>query len=151
MDDINQYHQIAAATIARVFLGILFFFQGYDSVFKVKIKNVIETYQNSFTQNGIPKYFTSIAVWFTSCTALIGGMLLIIGLYQYTALYLLGLNLLITAVGFGMNTAMWDTKFVFPRLILIIFLLAIPPTWNCLSVDTLFFLPDIKLNTIPKP
>ena len=36
----NQY--IIAVFIARIFLGFLFFFQGYDVIVRVGIKNLIE-------------------------------------------------------------------------------------------------------------
>ncbi len=137
----NQYHYIATALIARVFLGCLFFFQGYDAVFKVKIKNVIDTFENEFSKKGIPKFLIICASWFTSYTELIGGFLLIIGLFEYSALYLLGINLIIAAIGFGITTPMWNTRHVFPRLILILFLLVIPQSWHIASLDTLFFKP----------
>ena len=138
METINQYHEIACVFIARVFLGLLFFFQGYDSVFNVKIKNVVQTYQEPFMHKGIPKCITICAAWFTSCSALICGFLLAVSIFQYCALYLLGINLLIASIGFGINTPMWDTRFVFPRLILLLFLLFIPQEWNVWSLDWLF-------------
>ena len=58
MEIINQHHEIAAVFMARVFVGLLFFFLGYDAVFKAKISNVIITYQNSFVNKGIPKFLT---------------------------------------------------------------------------------------------
>lgn len=141
MEIINQYHYTVASLIARVFLGCLFFFQGYDAVFKVKIKNVIGTFEDAFSQKGIPKFLTVLAAWFTSCTELIGGILLIVGLFEYPALYLLGLNLIVAAIGFGINTPVWDTRHVFPRLALIIFLLVVPQSWNSASLDLLLFKP----------
>ncbi|MDO8998629.1 MAG: DoxX family protein [Bacteroidota bacterium] len=139
MEIINQYHEIAAIFIARVFLGILFFFQGYDAIFNIKISNVIETYQNTFTNVRMPRFLIVLATWFTSYTELICGFLLIIGLFEYVALFLLGLNLIIAAIGFGINTAMWDSKYVFPRLVLILLLLIVPETWDAWSLDSLFF------------
>lgn len=139
MEIINQYHYIIAAFIARVFLGFLFFFQGYDAVFRVKIRNVIGVYEEDFSKKGIPRFLTFCATWFTTCTELICGALLILGLFECAALYLLGINLIIAAIGFGINTPMWDTRHVFPRLILILILLVIPQNWNTLSLDYLFF------------
>lgn len=138
METISQYHHIIAAIIARVFLGCLFFFQGYDAVFNIRIRNVIGTYEAGFSKKGIPAFLTVCAAWFTSCTALAGGALIITGLFQYPALYLLGLNLVVAAIGFGINTPMWDPRHVLPRLILILFLLAIPQSWNVAALDTLF-------------
>lgn len=138
MGSLTQYHEITAAFIARVFLGLLFFFQGYDAVFNVKIRNVIEAYQSSFSNIGVPKIFTISGAWFTSFVELIGGLLLIFGVFEYYTLYLLGLDLLIASVAFGIAQPMWDTRHVFPRLVLLIFLLAIPASWNVLSLDNLF-------------
>jgi putative oxidoreductase len=138
---ISHYHCLFAALLARVFLGCLFFFQGYDAVFKVKIKNVVETFEDEFSKSRIPKSLIVFASWFTSYTELIGGALLILGLFQYAALCLLGINLLIAAIGFGINVPMWNTRHVFPRLILILFLLIVPQSWNVASLDTLFFKP----------
>lgn len=52
METIAIQNEITAAFIARVFLGLLFFFQGYDAIFNVKIKNVIETYEGAFRKKG---------------------------------------------------------------------------------------------------
>lgn len=65
--------------------------------------------------------------------------MLILGLFQYPALILLGINLLMVAVAFGLNTAMWDTKYVLPRLILLLLLLIAPPAWDEWSLDVLIF------------
>jgi uncharacterized membrane protein YphA (DoxX/SURF4 family) len=137
MESLTYYHEITAVFIARVFLGLLFFFQGYDAVFNVKIKNVINTYQDSFSNIGVPKFLTISGAWFTSFVELIGGLLLIFGVFEYYTLYLLGLDLLIASIAFGIATPMWDTRHVFPRLALLIFLLAIPTSWNVLSLDNL--------------
>jgi putative oxidoreductase len=137
MDFNGHYHYYAAALAARIFLGVLFFFQGYDAVFRVKIKNVIKTFESGFSQNGIPSTFTVAASWFTSFSALLGGALLIPGLFIYPALFLLSLNLIIAAIGFGINTPVWDTRHVFPRLVLVLFLLIVPELWHTFSIDYL--------------
>ena len=137
MENIIQYHEVSAAFIGRVFLGLLFFFQGFDAVFKVKVKNVVEAYGNSFAEKGIPKPLTVLGSWFTSYIELIGGFLLVLGLFEYYALYFLGLNLIIASIAFGITNPMWDTRFVFPRLVLVLFLLEIPHSWNAWSIDNL--------------
>jgi putative oxidoreductase len=138
---LDQYHEIAAVLIARVFLGCLFFFQGYDAVFNIKVKNVIATFETNFANKGIPKFLTAAASWFTSYTELLCGFLLIIGLFESISLYLLGINLIIAAIGFGITSPMWDTRYVLPRLLLLLFLLAVPQGWNALSLDNLIFKP----------
>jgi len=139
METLIEHHETIAALIVRVFLGLLFFFQGYDVVFKVKVINEINAYQNAFERKGIPRFLTVWGAWFTSYSELIGGLLLVLGLFEYAALCVLGLNLVVASIAFGINTPVWDTKHVFPRLVLIIFLLCIPHQWQALSLDNLFF------------
>lgn len=139
MEIIDQYHEIAGVFIARVFLGVLFLFQGYDAVFNVKVSNVIITFQNSFTNKKVPNFLIVLASYFNSYTELIGGILLILGLFEYVALFLLGVNLIIAAIGFGIGTPMWDSRFVFPRLVLVLLLLFVPHAWQAWSLDNLLF------------
>jgi len=139
METLIEHHETIAALIVRVFLGLLFFFQGYDVVFNVKVINAVNAYQNQFERNGIPRFLTVCGAWFTSYSELIGGLLLVPGLFEYAALCVLGLNLVVASIAFGINTPVWDTKHVFPRLVLIIFLLCIPHQWHALSLDNFFF------------
>jgi uncharacterized membrane protein YphA (DoxX/SURF4 family) len=141
MEVLESYHYALAITIARVFLGFLFLFQGYDALVKIGMKNVITIYHERFAKKGIPRSLTSLAALFTSYTELICGGLLIFGLFEITALYLLGLNLIIAGIGFGMNEPLWDTRHVFPRLALLILLLITPIEWHSFSLDHLLFKP----------
>lgn len=131
-------NQQIAAFIARIFLGFLFFFQGYDALFNVKIKNIVSAYSDEFANKGIPKFLTVAGAWFTSYIEFIGGLLLILGAFQQYTLYLLGLDLIFASIAFGISTPMWDMRFVFPRLVLLLFLLVIPSSWNSISFDHLF-------------
>jgi putative oxidoreductase len=128
-------HEALAVFIARVFLGLLFFFQGYDAVFKVRIKNVIETVERPFEEKGIPRFLTVGAAWFTSCSELIGGLLLIVGLFEPIAFLMLGANILVASIGFGITNPVWDLRHVFPRLVLLLFLLLVPASWDVWSLD----------------
>lgn len=139
MELITQYQYEAAACIARIFLGFLFFFQGYDALFNIGIKKVISTYKYGFNSKGVPGILTTLAALFTTYTEFICGFLLIFGLFEIPALYLLGINLVVAALGFGLNNPLWDMRHVFPRLILLLFLLIIPLEWHNWSLDYLFF------------
>ncbi len=130
-------HEALAVFIARVFLGLLFFFQGYDAVFKVRIKNIVETVERPFGEKGVPRFLTVAAAWFTSYSELIGGALLVVGLFEYFALFLLGANILVAAIGFGITNPVWDLQHVFPRLMLLLFLLLVPASWHAWSLDHL--------------
>jgi uncharacterized membrane protein YphA (DoxX/SURF4 family) len=127
--------EIDAAFIARVFLGFLFFLQGYDKVFRIGVKQVIETIHTPLSAKGIPAIFSKTGAYFTSYVELICGALLIIGFVKYYCLYLLGFDLLFAAIAFGIVEPVWDMKHIFPRLVLLIFLLIIPSQWDVISVD----------------
>lgn len=140
-----------AYLIARVFLGCLFFFQGYDAVVKVGIKAAADTYARAFAESGrnMSRGLINAAAVFTSYTELVCGALLLLGLFTYPALYLLGLNLIVAAIGFGLTTPLWDTRYVLPRLLLLLLLLLLPAVFNYYSLDCLFdLLPGFNLNGI---
>ncbi len=132
----------AAYLIARLFLGILFFVQGYDKVFRVKVHTVYSTMLPSFNRLNINPLLVKIMAYVTSYIEFIGGIMLIIGFFTKAALLLLGTDLLIVAIGLGMLTPMWDMQHAFPRLILLLILLILPDYWNVFSLDELF-----KLNS----
>ncbi len=139
METLIQHHEVIAIFIVRIILGILFFYQGYDIVFNLKINTVIETYEVSFANKGIPKFITRCGAWFTSYSELICGFLLIFGLFEYVALYILGINLIFASLAFSINTPMWNTQHVFSRLTLLLILLLTPTSWHMYSIDYLLF------------
>lgn len=141
MELFDCFHYIAGTSIARIFLGFLFFFQGYDAIFKIGLKQVTDTYQEKFGPKGIPRFLTALTAWYTSSTALICGVFVIFGIFEFFSLYLLGLNLVITGIGFGMNQPLWDTRHVLPRLALLLLLLLTPLEWHCFTLDHLVFNP----------
>lgn len=127
--------EVIAVSVARVFLGLLFLFQGFDAVFRIGLKTVINTAAEPLVNKGVPKFLVIAGSFYTSYVQLIAGVLLIIGLFKYYALYLLGIDLLLVCVVFGLVTPMWDMRHVFPRLLLLIFLLIVPEEWDVLSFD----------------
>ncbi len=137
MEIIMDYHEAAAVFITRVFLGILFFFQGYDAVFNIKVRNIVSTYHTTFSNKGIPIFLIKAGTWFTSYTELIAGLFIIVGLFKYSALYLLGVNMIVASAAFSIAQPMWDMRFVFPRLALLVFLLATPSDWDTWTIDNL--------------
>lgn len=127
--------EMEAVLIVRVFLGLLFFLQGYDKIFRVKVKQVVETIHTPLAEHGVPQFFSVIGAYFTSYVELICGATLIIGFAKYWSLYLLGFDMLFAALTFGIVESMWDMKHIFPRLILLVFLLIVPSQWDVISVD----------------
>ncbi|MGP8216860.1 MAG: DoxX family membrane protein [Bacteroidia bacterium] len=132
--------EINVALFARLFLGFLFFLQGYDKVFRIGVKEVVHIIHTPLADKGVPNTFSIIGAYFTSYAELICGALLIVGFIKYYCLYILGIDLLFAALAFGIVEPMWDMKHIFPRLALLIFLLMIPAQWDVISVDNIWSL-----------
>jgi putative oxidoreductase len=131
----NDWKYYIIECTLRVFLGILFFSQGFDKVFHVKMHDVAEIFGAEMAKRKIPPMVLSLSAYFTSFTELICGFLLIIGLFKYYALTLLGVDMLIVATAFSMIQPLWDMQFVFPRLLLLTILFIFPNDWEKLSID----------------
>lgn len=131
----NEYNQAAAVLIPRIFLGIVLLFQGYDKVFNVGVKGVLNTIQSPFAGVRIGRFIPLCAAYFTSYTELICGLLLLVGFMKSFALWMAGVDLLVVAFGFSLLNPLWDLRDVFPRLSLVILLLIIPAEWDVVSVD----------------
>ncbi len=139
--DLN--YTVAIAT-ARIIVGILFFFQGYDKVFTVGIREVSETMRVSLGNKSMGKGFIGIIASFTSWIELLCGFLLIVGFFKFFAIYLLCLDLVIVVIGFSLAKPMWESGHVLFRLIILLLLLLTPIEWDRFSLDYLFALS--KLN-----
>lgn len=128
-----------AEVFVRCFLGILFLFQGYDKLFVVKIKNVINAFHHETDRKHIPSFLLYFTSYFTSVTEFTGGILLITGLFhQYVAIILV-INLLIVAIAFSFLKPMWDLQHVFPRVILLTLILLLS-NYFYFGLDTIIFI-----------
>lgn len=131
------YNETIAVFIARVILGVLFFAQGYDKVFRVKIEGVISAFAQPVYNKRIPRFLLVLIAYYTSYVELIGGLLLILGLAKEYVMAFLGLDLIFVAIAFSIIKPMWDMQYFFPRLVLLLFLVIVPFGWDRLSVDYL--------------
>ena len=121
----------------RLFCGIIFLFQGYDKLFKVKLNQVINTFDDEAEKKHIPKPLVVFSAFYSSIVEFFGGILMIVGLFKPIVLILLGFDLIMVAVAFSMIEAMWDMKHVFPRLVFVSVLMLIPAEWGIFSLDYL--------------
>jgi uncharacterized membrane protein YphA (DoxX/SURF4 family) len=126
-----------AELMVRVIAGILFFFQGYDKLFNIKMEEVVNTFMKDAERRHIPKPMIAFISYLTSLVELIGGFLLILGLFTNMAATALCLDLIVISLAFSMMQPMWDLKHVFPRLILLFLLLALPQNCHFFSLDFL--------------
>jgi putative oxidoreductase len=116
--------------IIRVLLGLIFLMQGFGKVFTWGLDEVYENGFKAYEATFLPKFALYFAAYFTSYTELIGGLLLIIGLFRNYALYALGAVLLIVTFGHGLSSPIWDLSHVMPRAILLVSLLLLPEEWD---------------------
>ncbi|MBL7918218.1 MAG: DoxX family membrane protein [Bacteroidia bacterium] len=137
MEIIHKQH--VAELILRVFCGIIFLYQGYDKLFKVKIKGVTDAFQINAQKNNIPHFMLYGAAVYTSVVEFFGGLLLILGLFKGYVLTLLGLDLILVGIAFSMLEPVWDMRHVFPRLVMVVALMLLPHDWDILSLDYLLF------------
>jgi len=128
---------VFAAFILRVLLGVIFFFQGYDKVVKIGIKGVLDTVSPSYSRLGFPMFIIRLISYFTSWAELIGGGLLIIGLFSYPALILLSMDMLIVTVGFCMLDPVHDLRLLFPRIMFLLLYLLFAAGIDVLTLDAL--------------
>ena len=140
----NETNQIIAVLVVRVFLGVIIFMQGYDKVFKLGIKYVVRSFEYPLKNiHHLPDFLLVAGVLFTSFVELIGGFLLIVGLLKHFTLYFMAADFIIAAIGFGIMKPMWDMQHVFPRFILLVFLLIMPSQWDIISLDHLISISNI--------
>jgi len=128
-------NQHIAELMIRFFAGILFMFQGYDKLFRIKIAGVIEVFKADAQSNHIPAPLISGMAYYTSLAEFFGGFFLLMGFFTNYALYALGIDLLLVTIAFSYVEPMWNMKHVFPRFVLIVVLLLLPDEYRQLSVD----------------
>lgn len=121
--------------IIRLFCGIIFMFQGYDKLFVVKVKGVVDLFQNNARKKNVPVFLQYGMAYYTSSIEFFGGILLILGLFKNWVLVLLGFDVIMVAVAFSVLEPVWDMRHVFPRLLIISVLLVMPEEWSKFTMD----------------
>lgn len=124
-----------AALFVRLILGMLFLLQGYDKIFRIGLKQTEDTVAGALNKTGIPGSFVRLITAVSSYTELICGLLLIAGWFIYPALLLLSANLLMVVFAMSLRESLWDMRYVWPRIVLIVFLFLIPETAHRISID----------------
>ncbi len=121
--------------LVRLVAGTLFFWQGYDKLFKIKIENVVRTFSDSMKGSFIPFSLLKPLITISSIIELVGGILLWFGLFKYYTLSILSIDLVFVAFSFSSIKAMWDMQFYYPRFIMILILWAIPFSNDIYCID----------------
>ena len=109
--------------------------QGYGIIFVFTGPKVYSMFFKDFDKTFLPKWLLCATAYYTSYIELIGGFLLIIGLFRQAALYLLAADLLIVSYGHGLLEPIWDLQHVIPRAILLLAALVMPQQWDSWNLD----------------
>jgi len=121
----------------RALPGIIFLMQGFGKIFTFGVGNMYGMFFKDFEKTFLPKWLIWATAYYTSYIELIGGILLITGLFKKCALYLLAIDLLIVSFGHGLLEPIWDLQHVIPRAILLIVLFLLPQEWDKWNIDAL--------------
>ncbi len=133
----DNYNLQIAEFLVRSITGILFLFQGYDKLFRIKMSGVIDTFAADANRYSIPGPVLTLVAYYTSIVEFFGGLFLVFGFFTSYSLYALGLDIVLVSFAFSYMNPMWDMKYVFPRLILIVTLLVLPQHYQMFSLDYL--------------
>ena len=128
-----------AEALIRIVLGLLFFFQGFDKLFVIKMPEVVESFMQDARRRHIPRNMVAFLSYFTSLIECIGGLSLILGFFSDYAMIFLSFDLIIITFSFSLMHAMWDLKHVFPRLLLLVILLLLPSHAHYFCLDNVLF------------
>lgn len=137
MSQLLEYKDDIAVLFMRLVLGILFLMQGYDKVFGLGLKRTEAGVEEAMRGTKLPASLVKAITIVSSVIELAGGLMLITGFLIYPALIFLGIDLLIVVFGMSLREPLWDMRFVWPRLILLLALLLLPAACDRLSLDHL--------------
>ena len=97
------------AFFARVLLGVIFLMQGIGKVFTWGLDGVYNSFK-PYEETFLPKFLVVFSAYYTSYVELIGGALLVIGLFKNYTLYALASVLLIVSFDHELTYASWGPK-----------------------------------------
>jgi uncharacterized membrane protein YphA (DoxX/SURF4 family) len=135
MNQEQKMFRISGMLFVRTLLGIIFFMQGYGKLFTIGIHGVYESFFKVFEASFLPKWLIVSTAYYTSIVELVGGILLIAGLFRIYAMCLLAVDLLIVSFGHGLIEPIWDLSHVIPRAILLTALFLLPSNWDTWNAD----------------
>jgi len=124
----------------RQLLGIVFLMQGIGKVFVWGVPGMVQNYfvGKMGLDSYLPEFLLYGTAYFTSYMELIGGALLILGLWVRPVCALFALLLVIVSFGHGMVDAIWDMEHVIFRAVLLFPLFFLPREWDKYCLDRLF-------------
>lgn len=125
-----------ALLFARLILGLIFFMAGWYKVFQLTPAGHVQKWFLPYQDTFLPTWSlwaVGLAIPFVE---LIAGALLLLGFRVHAALVSLGLVLVVVTFGHLLKEPLYPFhEHVFPRLVLLLFLLGMPRAEDHLSLD----------------
>lgn len=125
--------------MVRIMLSFLFIFQGYDKIFKVGTSAIHEYFSDNFEKMNLNAFLGRVLINGSSWVELTGGVFLLFGILRTYVLFVLLSEIVLISIFFSWMKPMWDTRHVWPRLVLLVFLIIIPGSWARITLDYLIF------------
>jgi len=122
---------------ARQILGLIFFMAGWWKCFDLTpLKHAEMMFVRDYAENWIPEWLLWITGTSIPVIELVGGGLLIFGLFRKPALIGLGIVLILVTYGHLLHEALFvPTSHIFPRTVLLIAIFALPEDKDIWSLD----------------
>jgi len=102
MNTESSLTRAAGLLFIRALLGIILFMQGFGKVFSMGVPQVYDKFFQPYESTFLPHWLIMVTAYYTSYVELIGGVLLLTGLFRKYALYLIAIDLCVVAFGHGM-------------------------------------------------
>lgn len=135
MEILTEHRIEIASLLARLVLGILFFFQGYEKIFRIGLRQTEDAMTGAMFRTALPRQLVRFITILSSFIELCAGLTLFAGLFLFPSLVLLSANLLLVVLAMSLRESLWDMRYVWPRLALLVFLWSVPLQAHRFSVD----------------
>lgn len=138
-DSSTTRNRAFAVLIARLVLGLMFFQGAWWRVFELgPLEHARRFFVGPYTETFLPEWALWVAGTAVPFAELVGGGLVLLGLWRLQGYLLLGGVLVLVTFGHLVTEPIFAfNAHVMPRLALLIFLLVVPAGWDRFSLDQL--------------
>lgn len=137
MDQKTRTNRAWGTLFARLVLGLMFFQGAWWRVFELgPAEHARRFFVGPYADSFLPEWSLWLAGTAVPFAELVGGALVLLGLWRLQGLILLGGVLVVVTFGHLVAEPIYALNaHVIPRLALVVFLLVTPPGWDRFSLD----------------
>lgn len=135
--DMKETNRAWGVLFARLVLGLMFFQGAWWRVFELgPAEHARRFFVGPYADSFLPEWSLWLAGTAVPFAELVGGALVLLGLWRLQGLILLGGVLVLVTFGHLVAEPIYALNaHVIPRLALVVFLLVTPPAWDRFSLD----------------